>query len=173
MVLGSGQIVKERRGHVSECGLGAVPACAFVPFLLRLPMPVHAHLGDLAVLGLAEDGAARVYPLARAAPPVGAAEFSREPGSRDVQLPRLEGHVGLVRRDVLPVGADRLDPCALVAERGPRNTASGVKTEAISSRSPRSQPLPNRLTSSRYASDMARNIRQSGTAGPNVWYTER
>src|SRR5260370_22990786 len=119
MVLGSGQIVKERRGHVSECGLGAVPACAFVPFLLRLPMPVHTHLGDLAVLGLAEDGAARVYPLARAAPPVGAAEFSREPSSRDVQLPRLEAHVGLARPDVLPLCAHPLPPCPLSAVRAP------------------------------------------------------
>src|SRR3989449_5759166 len=52
-----------------------------------------------------------------------------------------------------------------------RNTASGVNTEAIASTSPRSQPRPNASSSARYASLMAPNIPQSGTAGRSVWYT--
>src|SRR5256885_1031676 len=54
----------------------------------------------------------------------------------------------------------------------PRKTASGANTAAIASTSPRSHPAPNRSSSSRYAALMAPNIRQSGTPGRDVWYTE-
>src|SRR6266576_269092 len=81
-------------------------------------MPVHPHLADLTVLGLAEDRPAGVHPLAAAAPAVGAPELGREPRARDVQLAGLERHVGLVLRDVLPVGADGVDARAPGAERG-------------------------------------------------------
>src|SRR2546429_5699030 len=54
----------------------------------------------------------------------------------------------------------------------PRNTASGANTAAIASTSPCSHAAPNRSSSSRYAALMAPNIRQSGTPGRDVWYTE-
>src|SRR5205823_11989187 len=81
-------------------------------------MPIHPHLGDFAVLGLAEDRPAGVHPFAAAAPAAGAAELGREPRARDVQLPCLECHVGLVLRDVPPIRADRVEAGALGAERG-------------------------------------------------------
>src|SRR3989449_118001 len=81
-------------------------------------VPVHPHFGDLAVLGLAEDGPAGVHPFAAAAPTVGATKLGREPGAGDVQLSGLEGHVGLVLGNVLPIRADRVNAGALGAERG-------------------------------------------------------
>src|SRR2546430_17309559 len=67
-------------------------------------VPVHPHFGDLAVLGLAEDGPAGVHPFAAAAPAVGATKLGREPGAGNVQLPGLEGHVGLGLGNVLQIG---------------------------------------------------------------------
>src|SRR5437763_1548942 len=73
-------------------------------------MPVHAHLADLAVLGLAEDGAAGIHPLARAAAPVGAAELGGEPRPGRMNLAGLERDLRLVQRDVLPVRPDSVGP---------------------------------------------------------------
>src|SRR6266581_675373 len=83
---------------------------------LRVSMPVHPHFRDLAVLRLAKDRAARVHPVAGAAPAVGAAELGREPGAGRIDLPRLERDLRLVHGDILPVVADGVDPDALVAE---------------------------------------------------------
>src|SRR2546430_2983738 len=49
---------------------------------------------------------------------LGAPELGREPRARDVHLAGLERHVGLVLRDVVPVGADGVEAGALGAERG-------------------------------------------------------
>src|SRR5438067_13524313 len=106
-------------------------------FLLsRVPMPIHPHFRDLAVFRLAEHRAARVDPLAGAAAAVGAAEFRGEPGARRVDLARLEGHIRLVRGDVLPVGPDGVDPHALLAERGLEEHGVGENTDRIASTSP-------------------------------------
>src|SRR5438876_3202491 len=51
-------------------------------------------------------------------------------------------------------------PTVLTLKGVSRNTASGAKTEAISSTAPRSHPRPNVFSSSRYASAMAPNIRE-------------
>src|SRR6266571_3725654 len=88
-------------------------------------MPVHPHFGDLSVLGLAEHRAAGVHPVAAAAPPVRAAELTREPRPRDVDLSRLEGDVGLVDGNVLPIVANRLGPDAPIAERGRKERGVG------------------------------------------------
>src|SRR5437870_1069545 len=84
---------------------------------LWVSMPIHPHLGDLAVLGLAEDRSAGIHPFAGAAPAVGAAKLRREPRTRGVDLARFEGHLGLIRRDVLPIRLDRLETDAPGAER--------------------------------------------------------
>src|SRR3989442_1525444 len=82
-----------------------------------MAMPVHPHFADLAVFGLAENGAAGVHPLSRAAPAVGAAELGREPGTGNVHLAGLERRLRLVGRYVFPIGADRLQASALLTER--------------------------------------------------------
>src|SRR5207245_11655311 len=68
-------------------------------FVLRISVPVHSQLGDLAVLGLAEHGAARVDPLAGAAAAVGATKLGGEPRARRIDLPGLERHLRLVDGD--------------------------------------------------------------------------
>src|SRR2546429_9935006 len=90
-------------------------------------MPVHAHLADLVVLGLAEDGAAGIDPLARAAAPVGAAELGGEPGPGRMNLAGLERDLRLVQRDVSPVRPDGVDPGGALAER--RAEEHGVGSE--------------------------------------------
>src|SRR5436190_1299710 len=88
-------------------------------------MPVHAHLADLAVLGLAEDGAPGIDPFARAAAPVGAAELGGEPRPGRMDLAGLERDIRLVQRDVLPVRPDGVDPGGALAERCTEERAVG------------------------------------------------
>src|SRR2546429_6829031 len=90
-------------------------------------MPVHAHLADLAVLGLAEDGAAGIHPLARAAAPVRAAELGGEPRPGRMNLAGLERDLRLVQRDVLPVRPDSVGPGGAFAER--RAEGHGVRCD--------------------------------------------
>src|SRR2546421_12372124 len=80
-------------------------------------MPVHAHLRDLAVFGLAEDGAPGIDPFSGAAAPVSAAELGGEPRPGRVDLAGLERDIRLVQRDVLPVRPDGVDPGGALAER--------------------------------------------------------
>src|SRR5881396_2441684 len=72
------------------CATSSCYVFVYAFLLLRVPMPIHPHFRDLAVLRLAEHRAARVDPLAGAAAAVGAAEFRGEPGARRVDLARLE-----------------------------------------------------------------------------------
>src|SRR2546423_6323714 len=88
-------------------------------------VPVNAHRGDLAVFGLAEDGAPGIDPFARAAAPVGAAELGGEPRPGRVDLAGLERDIRLVQRDVLPVRPDGVDPGGALAERCAEERAVG------------------------------------------------
>src|SRR2546429_7642471 len=103
-------------------------------------MPVHAHLADLVVLGLAEDGAAGIDPLARAAAPVGAAELGGEPGPGRMNLAGLERDLRLVQRDVSPVRPDGVDPGGALAER--RAEENGVGSEYGGAGLPAGPPPP-------------------------------
>src|SRR5206468_7259987 len=127
--------------------LRATSSC-YAFLLLRVPMPIHPHFRDLAVLRLAEHRAARVDPRAGAAAAVGAAEFRGEPGARRVDLARLEGHIRLVRGDVLPVGPDGVAPHALLAERGLEEHGVGGEHGQDRIHVPVPPPLAKRLQES-------------------------
>src|SRR2546425_7801371 len=73
-------------------------------------MPVHPHLTDLAVFGLTENRPTRIHLFAGAAAPERAAKFCRKPRPRRVNLARRKIGLGLVQRDVLPIGPDRRHP---------------------------------------------------------------
>src|SRR2546429_6463581 len=114
-------------------------------------MPVHAHLADLVVFGLAEDGAAGIDPFARAAAPVGAAELGGEPRPGRVDLAGLERDIRLVQRDVLPVRPDGVDSGGALAERcaeeravGGEYGGDGTHVAPLPPRAKTLQPLPIR-----------------------------
>src|SRR5690349_11519028 len=91
---------RDAKDLLSGLGIFSVP---------RVPVPVHAHLGDLPVLRLAEYRAPRVHLLTGPAAPEPGLKLGREPGPRDVDLPGLEADLGLMRRDLTPVRPDGLD----------------------------------------------------------------
>src|SRR3990172_1470003 len=140
---------------------------AFPP--LRVSMPVHPHFRDLAVLGLAEHRAARVHPFPRAAPPVRAAELRREPRSRHIDLARLERHLGLVDREVLPVSADGVAADAFLAERGLEEDGPGRKHGHDLVHVPALPAAAKRLEQLTIALVHGANIPQSGTRARGVW----
>src|SRR5437764_9982420 len=109
--------VRLRSAELMEQALEYARARQGISRRLGVAMPVHAHLADLAVLGLAEDGAAGIHPLARAAAPVGAAELGGEPRPGRMDLAGLERDLRLVQRDVLPVRPDSVGPGGALAER--------------------------------------------------------
>jgi hypothetical protein len=68
-------------------------------------MPIHAHLGDPIPVGLTEDGAASVHPLAGTLPAVDALELGGEPRPHAEDLAGVEGDLGLIERYFQPKAA--------------------------------------------------------------------
>src|SRR5689334_438902 len=135
-------------------------------------MPVHPHLADLTVLGLTKDRAPRVDPFTRTAAPIRAPKLGCEPGTSDVDLPGLERHLRLIGGHVAPIGADRLEARAGLAEGsfaehgvGSEYRCDFVDCAALPSAAKCFQQLTIGLLH-------RANIRQSGTPGWDVWYTK-